>query len=152
MRATYRVLAYALAAEVVIQAMAIAYALFGLGKWIQDDGGVLNKAVMDADNGPEFSGVGGFAVHGINGMMLIPLLVLLLLIVSFFAKVPGGTQRAGLLVGLVVLQVVLGIAGHGLTLLGPLHALNAFAILVVAIQAGRLAGTREQEPEPALAR
>lgn len=145
MRTTYRVLAYALAVEVVIQAMAIAYALFGLGKWIEDDGGVLNKQVMDANDGPEFSGVGGFAIHGINGTMLIPLLVLLLLVVSFFAKVANGVQRAAILFGLVVLQVFLGIAGHGVPYLGPLHALNAFAILVVAFQAGRSA---VPAPEP----
>ncbi|MEO6205060.1 MAG: DUF6220 domain-containing protein [Mycobacteriales bacterium] len=140
MRKTFQVLAYALCVEVIIQAMAIAYALFGLGKWIEDDGGVLNKQVMDASNGPEFSGVGGFAIHGMNGMMLIPLLVLLLLIVSFFAKVPGGVRRAAALVGLVVLQVVLGISGHSVPYLGPVHALNAFVILVVAFQTARLAG------------
>lgn len=139
MRKTFQVLAYALCVEVIIQAMAIAYALFGLGKWVEDDGGVLNKQVMDASNGPEFSGVGGFAIHGINGMMLIPVLVLLLLIVSFFAKVPGGVRRAAALVGLVVLQVFLGISGHSVPYLGPVHALNAFVILVVAFQAARAA-------------
>lgn len=139
MRKTYKVLAYALVVEVVIQAMAIAYALFGLGKWIDEDGGVLNKQVLNADDGPEFDGVVGFMIHGINGMMLIPLLALVLLIVSFFARVPGGTRRAAILLGLVVLQVVLGIAGHGLPFLGALHALNAFAILVIAYQAARSA-------------
>ncbi len=45
---------------------------------------------------------------------------------------------------------MLGIASHSVPYLGPLHALNAFAILVVAIQAGRLVGARVQEREPAL--
>ena len=45
MRNVYRVLAYLLAVEVVVQAMAIAYAIAGLGKWVEDDGGVLNKQV-----------------------------------------------------------------------------------------------------------
>ena len=76
MRSTYRVLAYLLAAEVVIQAMAIAYALAGLGKWIEEDGGVLNKAGPRRREDPEFTGVGGFPIHGINGMMVIPLLAL----------------------------------------------------------------------------
>jgi hypothetical protein len=139
MRTTYRVLAYGLALEVIVQAMAIAYALFGLGHWIDEDGGVLNKQVLDADKGPEFTGVGGFATHGINGTMVIPLLALILLIVSFFAKVEGGVRRAAILVGMVALQVVLGIAGHGVPLLGPLHALNAFGILVMAFLAARAA-------------
>jgi uncharacterized protein DUF6220 len=139
MRNAYRVLAYLLAAEVVIQAMAIAYALAGLGKWVEDDGGVLNKQVLDADNALHFKGVGGFATHGINGMMLIPILVLLLLIVSFFAKVPNGVRNAAILVGLVILQVILGLALHGVPYVAFLHVLNAFAILGFAIQTGRMA-------------
>ena len=67
--------------------------------------------------------------HGINGMMIIPLLVLLLLIVSFFAKVPGGVQKAAILLGLVVLQVFLGIFSHSIPFVVVLHVLNAFAIL-----------------------
>ncbi len=98
MRNVYKVLAYLLAVEVVVQAMAIAYAIAGLGKWVADDGGVLNKQVIDSDS-PDFPGVGGFATHGINGMMIIPLVVLLLLIVSFFAKIPGGVQKAAILLG-----------------------------------------------------
>ena len=35
MRTTYRVIAYIIAAEVAIQAAAVAYALFGLGIWIE---------------------------------------------------------------------------------------------------------------------
>ena len=94
-----------------------------------------------------FTGVGGFALHGINGMMIIPLLVLALLIVSFFAKIPEGSKRAGILVGLVVVQVVLGLVSHSVPYLGPLHALNAFAILVLAYQAGQ----RATSPMPAAA-
>lgn len=135
MRRTYRVLAFVIAAEVVIQAMAIAFALAGLGKWVGDDGGVLNKQTLD-DESASFTGAVGFMVHGINGEMLIPLLVLALLAVSFFAHVPGGTRLAGIIVGLVVLQVALGIGLHGLPYLALLHAANAFAILGAAIAAG----------------
>jgi hypothetical protein len=148
MRSTFRVLAYVLAAEVVIQAMAIAYALAGLGKWVSDEGGVLNKAALDSES-LEFTGVGGFAVHGINGMMVIPLLTLVLLIVSFFSKVPGAPKRAGILVGLVILQVALGLGLHGVVFLAPLHVLNAFGILVMAFTTGRLAGAVEPvRPDP----
>jgi heme A synthase len=131
MRKTYRVLAYLLAAEVIVQAMAIAYAIAGLGHWVDKDGGVVNKALMDSQDAT-FTGVGGFMIHGMNGTMLIPVLVLLLLIVSFFAKLPGASKRAGILVGLVVLQVVLGIVSHDLPYAIVLHVLNAFAIFVVA--------------------
>jgi hypothetical protein len=142
----YRFFAYFIAAEVVIQASAIAFALFGLGKWIEDDGGVLNKAVMDADKGPEFTGVLGFAVHGINGMMVIPLLALIFLVVSFFAKVASGTKWASIVLLLVIVQVALGMTAHSVPALGPLHAINAFAILAVALYAGRHAGVA---PAPA---
>ncbi len=138
MRSVYRVLAYLLAAEVLIQAMAIAYALAGLGKWVADDGGVLNKAALDSDS-LSFTGVGGFAVHGINGMMVIPLLALVLLVVSFFAKVPGGSRRAAILFGMVVVQVALGLGLHGVVWLAPLHVLNGFGILAMGIVAGRAA-------------
>jgi hypothetical protein len=138
MRNAYRVLAYLLAVEVVVQAMAIAYAIAGLGKWVEDDGGVLNKQVLDSDS-PDFPGVGGFATHGINGTMIIPLVVLLLLVVSFFAKVPQGTRRAAVLLGLVVLQVFLGIFSHSIPFVIVFHVLNAFAIFVGAFMTGRAA-------------
>jgi heme A synthase len=105
---------------------------------VEDDGGVLNKQVMDSDN-PDFPGVGGFAVHGINGTMIIPIVVLLLLIVSFFAKVPGGIKRAAILFGLVALQIFLGIFGHVVPFVIVFHVLNAFAIFIGAFMTGRAA-------------
>jgi hypothetical protein len=147
MRNAYRVIAYLLAAEVVIQGMAVAYGIAGLGKWVQDDGGVLNKQVIESDS-PDFGGAGGFAIHGINGTMLIPLLTLALLIISFFAKVPGGVRRAAILVGLVILQVILGIALHDVPFVAWLHVLNAFGIFVFAFETGRSASV-PQVSEPA---
>ncbi len=138
MRNVYRVLAFLIAIEVVVQAMAIAYGIAGLAYWVEEDGGVLNKAVFDSDD-PGFQGFGGFVTHGINGMMIIPLLVLLLLIVSFFAKVPGGVQKAAILLGLVVLQVFLGIFSHSIPFVVVLHVLNAFAILGMSLAAARSA-------------
>ena len=72
MRTTYRVLAYIIAAEVVIQASMVAFAVFGLGVWVDKDGGVLDKATFESE--PDFTGALGFAIHGMNGMMLIPLI------------------------------------------------------------------------------
>src|SRR4051812_18973067 len=115
MRGVYRVLAGLVALGVVVQAASMVYAVAGLGKYV-DDGGTFDKASGDAmENGDlTFTGVGGFAVHGIDGMMVIPLLALLLLIVSFFAKVPGGILFAGLIVLDVIVQVTLGLLGHEL--------------------------------------
>jgi hypothetical protein len=131
MRTVYRVLVTLIAVEVLVQGMAIAYALAGLGHWIDKDGGVANKALFDSDN-PDFPGVGGFMIHGLNGTLIIPILVLLTLIVSFFAKVPGASKTAGLIVGLVILQVFLGIFAHELPFVILLHVLNAFVIFSIA--------------------
>lgn len=147
MRKAHQILAYVLAAMVVVQAMAIAYALAGLGHWIDKDGGMINKAVFDAweNNPPTWRGSGGFALHGIDGQMVIPLLSLILLVVSLLAakEVPGAGKRGGILFGLVVLQVVLGMALHGVVLLAPLHALNAFGIFAMAYVTGKKAGVAE---------
>ena len=136
MRTAYRVVAYLIAAEVVIQAAAIAYALFGLGAWIQG-GGVLDKAAMESQSS-DFSGAGGFALHGINGEMIVPLLALVLLVVSFFTGVRGAAKWAGIVVGVVVLQILLGVFGDGLPFLGILHGANALVLFVVAVIAARL--------------
>jgi hypothetical protein len=140
MRNTLKVLTYLLAAEVIVQAMAIAFAIAGLGKWV-DDGHSATKALFDDDNA-KFGGKTGFMIHGMNGMMVIPVLVLVLLIVSFFSKIPGAPKRAGILLGLVVLQVVLGLASHGAPAIILLHVLNAFAIFsMAAVTAWRLGNT-----------
>jgi heme A synthase len=131
MRTFFRILVTLVAVEVLVQGMAIAYALAGLGHWIDKDGGVANKALFDESN-PDFPGVGGFMIHGLNGTMIIPILVLLTLIISFFAKTPGASKRAGLIVGLVVLQVFLGIFSHEVPYVILLHVLNAFLIFSVA--------------------
>ena len=100
MRSAYRILAIIIAVEVVIQAMAMVFAVAGLGIWV-DEGGVLDKAAFESED-LNFTGVVGFMVHGINGMMIIPLLGLALLVVSFFAKVPGGVKWAAIVLGAIV--------------------------------------------------
>jgi hypothetical protein len=139
MKGAYRVFGYLIAAEVVIQAAAIALAVFGLGKWIED-GGTLNKAVMENDD-TSIDGVIGFAIHGINGTMIIPILGLVFLIISFFAKVPGGVKWASITFGLIVLQVLLGMFAHAVYALGVLHGINAFAVMGVAASAAARAKT-----------
>ena len=57
MRATYRVLAFIIAVEVVVQAAMMAFAAAGLFIWIDKDGGVLDKATLDAE--PDFTGAVG---------------------------------------------------------------------------------------------
>jgi heme A synthase len=135
MKTVYRVLAYLLAAEVAVQAMAMVFAIAGLGRWV-DSGGVFDKAVMESDQSP-FPQVIGFMVHGLNGTIVIPALALLLVICSFFAKIPRGVRWAALVLLLVVVQVNLGYAGHEFPALGALHGLNALLLFTTALYTAR---------------
>ena len=146
MRTAYRVLGYLIALEVLVQAAAIAYAYFGLGTWIEE-GGVLDKAAMESDS-TTFTGVAGFAVHGLNGEIVVPLLALALLVVSFFARVPSGIAWAGAVIGTVVVQVLLAIVAHSVPALGMLHGAVAIVLLVVALLAARRVPTAVR-PAPA---
>jgi len=135
MRSAYRVFAYLIAALVVVQASMIAYAFAGLGIWVDKEGGVLDQAAMESE--PDFTGAVGFAVHGINGMMLIPLVALIFLIVSFFAKIPGGIKWAGFVLLAVIVQVTLGLFGHENAIFGMLHGINALLLFSLAVMAGK---------------
>jgi len=144
MRTAYKVLAWLIALEVAIQAMFMVWAISGLFIWVDADGGVLDKAAMESNE--SFPEVVGFMLHGINGTAVIPLLALIFLIVSFFAKVPGGVKWAGLTLLLVVLQAVLGIFGREMSVPGALHGLNALVLFSVAVMAGKRVGSRRVEP------
>src|SRR5215207_4828349 len=132
MKQVYRVFAYLIAAGVAIQAAAIAYGMFGLIKWVER-GGTLDQS---SEPGPELGGYAGFLTHLTTGIFVIPLIALLLLIFSFFAKIPGGIKWALIVFGLTVLQVALGLFAHELAGLGWLHGLNALLVFGTAVSAG----------------
>jgi hypothetical protein len=133
---TYRVLAGLIALGVLVQAAAIAFGWF--------------DAIHDVDNGlvidENYDGNAGHILHGIVGLYAIPLLGLVLLIVSFFAakEVPGARKWAGIVFGLIILQVVLAFVAFAAPLVGALHGLNALAVLGTAGRAAAL--TREARP------
>ena len=131
MKQTYRVLAYLTAAAVAFQTATIAYGLFALGAWVSD-GHSLDKARLE---GGGFGGSGSFDLHG-TGAMVVALLGLALLVVAFFAHVPGGVRWAAITLGLIVLQWLLALGSFAVALLGILHGLNALAIFAVAVMAG----------------
>jgi hypothetical protein len=150
-RKTYQVLANTIAALVVVQAGAIAWAFFGLTNEIDKNGLVINKACLESDSGcgGGFTAEWGFAIHMFfNGTVLIPLVALILLIISFFAKVPGGVKLAAIIFGLIVLQVIVlpmlsREVGSGF---GALHGVNALVLLGVALMAGKRASTAPVSP------
>ena len=153
MRSTYRVLAFLIAGLVVVQAFAIAWAFFGMTSWIDNDGGVVDKALLECtDCDQNFVAEWGFAIHMFfNGFVLIPLVSLILLIVSFFAKVPKGIALAGGIVGLVILQIIIlpALSRSVGSAFGGLHGVNALVLMGVAIMAGRRASQSVTDEVPA---
>ncbi len=137
MKATYRFLAYLILFLVLVQAAAISFGFFGVGSWVED-GHSLTKSVME-DNSAGITGEAGLAVHAINGQMLIPLVALVLLVVSFFAKIDGGVKWAALVFGDVVVQVLLAFVSFGAPIVGVLHGLNAFVLFGLGMTAGAAA-------------
>ena len=155
MRQTYRVLATIIAVLVVIQAMMMVWTIAGLFDWI-DEGGTLDKSVVEAwsEEPPTFAGSFGFFWHSfIGGTILIPLMGLLLLIVSFFAKVPRGVVLALAIVVSIVVQYFAGtLAEPDMIYLGLVHGLNAvilFSLAVFAARSAAEAGKVPQEASPA---
>jgi hypothetical protein len=68
--------------------------------------------------------------------MIIPIIVLLFLISSFFAKVPGGVKWALFVFLATLVQVALGLFAHSVAGLGWLHGLNALILFGLAVSAG----------------
>ena len=137
MQKAFRILNYVIATEVLIQAALIAWAVFGLSKYVED-GNTIDKDKMEGDDIP-FDGVYGFIVHGINGMALIPLLGLVLLIVAFRANIPGGVRFAAILFVLILVQAyALPALSEEVPFLGALHGANAIAILGMTIAGGKM--------------
>jgi len=133
-RAAYRILAGLIALGVVLQAAFIAAGWFSV-LHDTDSGAVFDKNTEDN---------WGQAAHSAVGMMVLPVIALLLLIVSFFARIPGGVQWAAITVGVTVVQIVLAFASYGAPAVGALHGITAFALAGVASVAMRKA--RQADP------
>jgi len=138
MRKTYSVLAWIIAGGVFVQAASIAFGFGGMAGFVQD-GGVVDKALVESQTGSNFTGELGFPIHSIVGGMVIPIAALALLVVSFFVKVPRARTWAVTVFGLVFLQVMLEYSIVDLPYLGLIHGANALALLLTAVYAARRA-------------
>ncbi|HEY3010197.1 MAG TPA: hypothetical protein VGJ63_19340 [Micromonosporaceae bacterium] len=130
MRATYVWLSRLIALGVVLQAAFIAFGTFDVFRTV-DDGKAFTGEYDDYNAGQ--------ALHSIFGTFIIPLLALILLIISFFARIPGGVRFAAIVFGLVVVQFLLALLSFATPWVGLLHGINAFALAAVAGFAGRQA-------------
>ena len=119
----------------------IVWAIAGLFSWI-DGGATLDKSVIEGweNEPPTFEGSIGHFIHLMSGTFLIPLIGLLLLLVSFFAKVPRGVALAATVVVLIVIQYLAGIfAEPDMPYLGLVHGANAFLLFGAALVAAKAA-------------
>ena len=144
MRAAYLWLARLITLLVVVQAMSIAWAYFGVQQYLVKDGGTLDKAAIES-NTLDFPGAMGFDIHAMAGERVLPVVALLLVIVSFFAKVSQGVVIALVTLALVIVQIV--VTKVGSADLGLFHGFNAFLIFGAAMAAAMKA----KEPAAAVA-
>lgn len=136
MKRVYAVLAFIVCGLVALQAAFAVWADSGLFLWISGGGSIDQATLESAEASPPFPEVLGFVLHGMNGMTVIPVVALLLLVVSFFAKIPRGIAFAVGVAVLVALQVTLGILGHSVSIAGLSHGINALVLFTVAMLAG----------------
>ena len=119
MRNVYRIICHIIAACVVIQAAAIAWATFT----------IINSAGEGTSVSLE-EGLSGFIVHSAVGQLVIPVLSLALLVIALIGRI--GIKWAAWLFLAVIVQVMLGYTSFELPGLGILHGLNAFVVLALA--------------------
>jgi hypothetical protein len=86
----------------------------------------------------------GFIAHGIVGTIVIPLVAIALVVVSFFARIPGGVRWAFIVFGLIALQVLLAFLSLTMSGLGLLH--GATALVISATAAASAARVRHAVP------
>lgn len=143
MRKTYQIIAWSIAACVVVQAASMALGFGGVLHHVEQ-GGVVDKVLLDNPD-PSMTGSIGFTIHSIVGSFVIHGLALLLLVIAFFAKVHHGIRWAAALFVLVFVQGSLGYTIRDLPYAGALHGATALALLVVSVVCARLAAEPRSE-------
>jgi hypothetical protein len=128
MKTVYRVLAYAIAALVAVQAAAIGYAVFAQLHWIEN-GGTLDGATIESAPGTP-----AYVFHAFNGATIL-LAALALLIISFFAKIPKGVRWAVIVLVCTVVQIALGTLSRLWAPIGAVHGAVALLLFGVALMA-----------------
>jgi heme A synthase len=137
MRTAYRVLAFAIAALVAVQAAAIGYAVFAQLSWIEN-GGTIDKASIESA-----PGTSAYIFHALDGGVVL-LLALALLVISFFAKIPQGVRWAVIVLVCTFVQIALGTLSHMLSAIGAVHGAVALVLFGVAV----MAAMRARKPAP----
>ena len=121
MRTAYRVLAFAIAAMVAIQAGAIGYAVFAQFNWIEE-GGTFDKAAFDTGA----PGTGAFMFHAFFAVAVL---------LASLAKIPKGVRWALYVLIATIVQIALGVLSHLWAGIGALHGAAALVLFGVAVMA-----------------
>jgi hypothetical protein len=129
MRSTCRALAYLIAAGVAVQAASVALGFFTIINEVED--GAIFATGYDYESNL------GLMIHRYVGTGLIPLSAIILLVLSFFTRTPGAGRWAATVFGLVVLQIAFVFIAFSAPWGGALHGLNALAVFLAALWAGR---------------
>jgi heme A synthase len=145
MRAAYRVLAFAIAALVAVQSAAIGYAVFAQLHWIEQ-GGTLDEAAFESGA----PGTAAMIFHALDGGVIL-LLSLVLLVISFFAKIPHGVRWALIVLLTTIVQIALGTLSRLVAPIGAVHGAVALVLFGVAVMAAMRARrpAAVEEPVPA---
>ncbi|MFI6784931.1 DUF6220 domain-containing protein [Micromonospora sp. NPDC050276] len=97
------------------------------------------------------AGDGAYALHSVNGMVVIPILTLLTALIAALAKAPGRLVGLALVpIGLVVVQALIAMLANAFTdasgvstplslTIGGLHALNGIIVVHVVVGVHRAA-------------
>jgi hypothetical protein len=129
MNSAFRIWASLVSLAIVVQVGLAGYGAFHAVDVSDDKGAITKKGVEH-----------GFNAHAALGYVIL-LAALVLLILAFFARRdPAGAARpkwAGILFGLLIVQVLFAWLGGAVAGLGVLHGMNALAVAGVA---GSLAG------------
>lgn len=149
MRSTYRVLAFLIAALVAVQAAAIALWVFGLLNWVDEEKNSLTPQLAD-DRLEGVTGAVGISIHSF-GALAVALVAIVLLIISFFAKIPQGVRWAVIVLACTIVQIALGTLSRLVSQIGAVHGAVALVLFGVAVMAAMRARKPAvvEEPVPA---
>ncbi len=111
---------------------------FGMFHWLQDGDGNTVTPQLAEDLLEGVTGAAGIMIHSI-GSVLIALLAIILLIISFFAKVADGVKWAAFVFLAVLFQWVVAIFSFEVPGLGFLHGANALLIAWLGWRAAKQA-------------
>jgi hypothetical protein len=128
MRTAFRIIASLLSLAVIVQVGMAGYGAYNALDKADDAGSVTKKTIEN-----------GFDPHGIFGIVVLALMVVLVL-VALFARTHMRT--ASILLGLGIVQMLFAIAAESAAWVGFFHGVNALAIAGIA---GSLAGNEWRE-------